>query len=196
MESYIQSLDPEVVPESIVDHAYFLGRVSLNGDSLRQKQVQQLAFGLEERNQRIRMSSHKSWTLFPDGYVSMLFVDLTDFDEDIYDLTYKGKETLLRTPCIKVAVQPLDSRIAGQFVGDIWVDQRTFRIVRISGAFSPQRLSKLPKYLNIAGISQIGFYFHFDSGGKKFFLEFGCLPTHISMTVACGTRLQESLMQN
>lgn len=57
VESYIQSLDPERVPEPVVDDAYFLGRVSLNGDSVRQKQLLELAFELGEGSQHIRMNT-------------------------------------------------------------------------------------------------------------------------------------------
>jgi hypothetical protein len=163
VESYIQSLDPERVPEPVVDDAYFLGRVSLNGDSVRQRQLQELAFGLDEGSKQIRMNTRTSWSLHPDAYVSMLFVDLTDFDKDIYGLMSKGTEKVNGTECLRVAVHPIDTKVSGQFIGDIWVDRRTFRIVRISGAFSPQRLSTIRKYFNVAGISRIGFYFHFDS---------------------------------
>jgi hypothetical protein len=163
VESYIQSLNPEVVPELVVDDAYFLGRVSLNGDSPRQRRLQRLAFGSDERSQRIRVNSGKTWSLHPDGYVSMLFVNLTSFDRDTFVLKYEGSDVLNGAQCIRVAVQPRDAKARGLFAGDIWVDRRTFRIVRISGAFSPQRLSTLRKYLNVTGISNIGLYFHFDS---------------------------------
>jgi hypothetical protein len=93
----------------------------------------------------------------------MLFVDITDFDKDHYQLTYKQTDTLGDEQCLQVSVRPLDPKASGRFLGDIWVDSTSFRIVRIVGTFSPKPLGFLSKYLNASGISRLGLYFHFES---------------------------------
>jgi hypothetical protein len=162
VESYVQSLDPEVSPEAVVDDAYFLGRVSLNPDAPHQGRVQPFAFGASERSRHIRVNTGDRWPLYPDGYVDMLFVDISDFDKDHYDLTYQGDQALGDKEYLRMAVQPLDGKVSGRFVGNIWVDITSFRIVRIVGTFSPKRLSPFSKYFNASGISRLGLYFHFD----------------------------------
>jgi hypothetical protein len=163
MESYLQSLDPEVHPEAVLDDAYFLGRLLLNVDSASVGRLQGLAFGASEESRRIRVNTGDRWPLYPDGYVDMLFVDLVDFDKDHYELSYLGTDTLSDKKCLRVGVRPLDPNSSGRFVGDLWVDSASFRIVRIAGTFSPKRLGLLSKYFNASGISRLGLYFHFES---------------------------------
>ncbi|MGC2195994.1 MAG: M48 family metalloprotease [Terriglobales bacterium] len=163
MESYVQSLDPEQHPESVLDDAYFLGRVALDVDSARLGRLQRLAFGASENSRRIRVNTGDRWPLYPEGYVDMLFVDLGDFDKDHYQLSYQGADTLAGKKCLRVRVHPLDPKTSGRFVGEIWVDSASFRIVRIAGTFSPKRLGFFSKYFNASGISRLGLYFHFES---------------------------------
>jgi len=163
VESYIQSLDPERSAEPTIDDAYFLGRVSLDADSSHQKHLQTLAFGSNAHGRGISGEHGDRWPLYPDGYVAMLFVDVTDFDKETYELTYEGTEILNGTACLQVAVRPRDAKLSGRFVGEIWVDRRTFHIARIAGTFSPKNPSFFARYLNAGGISDIGLYFRFDS---------------------------------
>jgi hypothetical protein len=79
VESYVQSLDPEAHPETVIDDAYFLGRVSLDGDSPRQERLQSLMVGARPESRFIRVNTGDRWPLYPDGYVDLLFVDITDF---------------------------------------------------------------------------------------------------------------------
>ena len=163
LEAYIQSLDPEVRPEAVLDDAYFLGKLGLNVDRPSVERFQALAFGASPESRRIRVNTGDRWALYPEGYVDMLFVDLGEFDEDHYALTYSGRDRLANTNCLRVAVLPLNAQSSGRFTGDIWVDENSFRIVRIMGGFSPRRLGMLSKYFNAGGISRLGLYFHFES---------------------------------
>ena len=163
LEAYVQSLDPEIRPEAVLDDAYFLGKLGLNVDAPNIARFQALAFGASPQSRRIRVNTGDHWALYPDGYVDMLFVDLGDFDEYHYALTYKGRDRLADRDCLRVAVLPLDAQSSGRFTGDIWVDDTSFRIVRIAGSFSPKRLGTFSKYFNPGGISRIGLYLHFES---------------------------------
>jgi len=163
LEAYVQSLDLEIHPEAVLDDAYFLGKLGLNVDSPNIARFQALAFGASPQSRRIRVNTGDHWALYPDGYVDMLFVDLGEFDEYHYALTYSGRDRLADRDCIRVAVLPLDAQSSGRFTGDIWVDETSFRIVRIAGSFSPKRLGTFSKYFNPGGISRIGLYLHFES---------------------------------
>jgi hypothetical protein len=187
-DAYIQSLDPEVRPEAVLDDAYFLGTLGLNVDSSRVARFQALAFGASPQSRRIRVNTGDRWPLYPDGYVDMLFVDLDEFDKDHYALTYSGRDLLGNTDCFRVAVLPLDAQSGGRFTGDIWVDEASFQIVRIVGSFSPRRLGSLSKYFNAGGISRLGLYFHFESWRQKVRPGVWCRRTPISTNSACGIR--------
>jgi hypothetical protein len=163
VETYIQSLDPEVTPAAVIDDAYFLTRISLDADRERAKLHQQFAFGGTLRDRQIRVNTRDSWSLKPEGYVDMSFVDLTDFDDDTYILTYTQDTRLNHVDCLLIAVTPRYPESSGQFVGNIWAEKGGLHIVRIEGSFTPRRLGRFVNYLNLSGMSTLGIYFHFDS---------------------------------
>ena len=162
-ETYVQSLDPEQRPEPVLDDAYFLGKLELNLDAARVNPSLRLAFGVTPEGRRIRVNTGDRWPLYPDGYVDMLFVDVGDFDEDHYELSYESRDEVGGRDSLRLAVRPLNPKTSGRFVGKIWVEPVSCRIIRIAGTFSPKRLGRLSKYFNPGGISRVGLYFHFDS---------------------------------
>ncbi len=163
VETYLQSLDPETIAEAPIDDAYFLGRVDLNADSPDGGINQTLLFGNTDRDRRVRVSNGQRWPLTPDGFVSMLFPDINNFDEDDYELKTQNLERLGNTNCVRFLVSPKNPKLAGYFVGDIWVETSHFRIVRIKGTFTPKRFGFFAKYFDVRGISYLGMYLHFDS---------------------------------
>jgi hypothetical protein len=163
METYAQSLDPEVAPQTVIDDAYFLTRVSVDPEARRHQIRETFAFGRSVPSRQVKMNNGETWMLNPDGYVSMLFVDLTQFDRYKYALKYEHGETLGNTECLVMSVTPIDRRWPGQFEGRIWVETTDFRIVRIQGRFTPKRKNFFIKHFNVVGYSNLGIYFHFDS---------------------------------
>ncbi len=162
-ETYLQSLDPEARGTTVLDDAYFLGRLALNVDSTKVVRLQTLAFGAKRQSHRIRVNTGDYWPLYPDGYVDMLFVDLGGFDEDNYVLTYKNVDFVGDEMCLRIAVRPRDPTSSGRFSGEIWVQSTSFRITRIAGTFSPKKPGVLSTYFNPGGISRLGLYLHFES---------------------------------
>ena len=163
VETYLQSLTPETSAEAPMDDAYFLGRVDLNPDSSRRNISQRLLFGNIYEDREVRVSSGQRWPLTPDGFVTMLFPDVTNFDEDDYDLTNPRVEALGNTNCIRLSVLPKSPRLPGDFVGDIWAETSNFHIVRLQGTFVPKRAGFVTKHLNVRGYGYLGMYLHFDS---------------------------------
>jgi hypothetical protein len=162
VETYAQSLNPDVTPEAVIDDAYFLSRVSLDPDSTPTRVLQRFAFGRTYSSQQIKMDNQLLWWLHPEGYVDMLFVDLTDFDEDYYTLKYRENVMLGDTACMLITVTPVEPKWPGQFTGNIWVETTGLHIVRIEGTFTPRK-PRWFQYLNLSGMSTLDFYLHFDS---------------------------------
>lgn len=163
VETYAQSLDPEATPAATIDDVYFLGKVSLDPDSRYPGPLQRFAFGATEKSRRIRLNTGNQWPLYPDAEVSMLFIDINDFDKSHYQVKVGQLEMLGDTECLRLSVSPVDLRTPGQFVGDVWVETSGFHIVRIQGTFTPRRTNRFEYYLNSGGISSVGIFFHFDS---------------------------------
>jgi len=163
IETYLQSLDPEARSESVLDDAYFLGRLALSVDSSQPGRLQKVVFGASPQSRRVRVNTGDHWPVYPDGYVDMLFVDLGGFDEENYVLSYKGVDFAGSEMWLRIAVRPRNSRSSGRFLGEIWVQNTSFRITRIAGAFSPKNLEAISKYFNPGGISRLGLYLHFES---------------------------------
>lgn len=163
VETYAQSLNNELSPEDVIDDAYFLSRVSLDADSPRGRMLQTFAFGRTSRSRQIKVNTGDRWPLYPEGYVDMLFVDRTDFNQQYYSLRYEETEMLGNTECLRVAVTPVEPKGPGQFQGNIWVETTGLHIVRIDGDFTPRHLTFAAKYLNVSGFSRLGIYLHFES---------------------------------
>ncbi|HVN20762.1 MAG TPA: hypothetical protein VMU05_18385 [Dongiaceae bacterium] len=163
VETYLQSLNPDVAPESVIDDAYFLRRVSLDVDGSRTKYKDRPAFGYNLSELTIEWNTGARYPLIPQGYVSQLFIDLEVFDENWYDLKYYGQEAVDGINCLKIRVTPQNPKLQGMFNGIIWVEPKHFYIVHTKGKFTPRRLSWFLKYFNLWGISWVGLYFETET---------------------------------
>ncbi|HUP04917.1 MAG TPA: hypothetical protein VMU19_13065, partial [Bryobacteraceae bacterium] len=97
---------------------------------------------------RLDFTGHKLW-FRPAGFVRMAFVDLKDFTSDSYQFEYLRREFLGDVRCLVFQVTPRNPGDGSRFLGDIWVDDDAYRIVRFNGTFTDGKTSNL--------------YFHFDS---------------------------------
>jgi hypothetical protein len=165
-EGYVQSLghsqhmaiDKDLNPghEHVIDDKYFLAAVDLLHLDDR-KRGERALFARSEISRYIRTDANNKEELFPLGQLAMFFVDLTSFDADTYKLTYESRERLGDTDCLRFSVAPIDPRGSGRFVGQIWIDSSSIRIVRIKGVFSG------PFGFSLHKLWSAGRYFHFDS---------------------------------
>lgn len=89
------------------------------------------------------------------GFMDMMFLDPTSFDQQHYDFTYVRREFLgsIRTWVFDVRPKP-DVKGAGRFFGRIWIEDTDGNIVRFNGTFTEGK-----HYVEGDQIH----YFHFDS---------------------------------
>jgi len=156
METYLQSLSSGGQDALPVGDAYFLGEVDLRhnfrDDITVRPGALSLWFGRAKTDQFVAVPGHRWLKLNPDGDLDMLFVDISNFDSDTYELTYESTDTVGNTPCLLFSVTPLDPDASALFTGQIWVETSAFKIIRIEGTFTP-----LP--VSVRG----HWYFHFDA---------------------------------
>ena len=157
LETYLQGVSLD--DGTVLDDAYFLSRVDFSHNfhsrSAERKGRQEFLIGRARSSRYVQIDSKHRWRLRPNGYLDMLFVDIDNFDADTYDLAYAGREPVGTTACLRFSVTPREQHINGRFVGTVWVEATSYKIVRIKGTFTPfpQRKHR----------SRDLTYFHFDS---------------------------------
>lgn len=97
------------------------------------------------------------YSYYPSSFLSMAFVDPTDFDKKHYDFRYAGQDFQGEFRCFIFDIHPLPkTKSSSQFNGRIWVESDGFNIVRINGSFSPDY------HFSWTSLSE-QYRFHFDS---------------------------------
>ncbi len=89
----------------------------------------------------------------PDGFLDMMFIDPTGFDQQHYDFVYVRRTFLgtIRTDVFDVHPKPGGGH--GRFTGRIWIDDDSGNIVRFNGTYTGGGEEDASN----------GDYFHFDS---------------------------------
>jgi hypothetical protein len=160
VETYIQSLWPDTTAQMPLDDVYFLGKVDLRQYLASADHPKAMLFGTSRSSRQILNDNGQRWELYPDGFVSMLFIDPQDFDADTYRLTYLKPATLGSVSCLMFSVTPVNASAPGRFNGTVWVENTGLRIVRVEGTFQAQNV-RLRQRLKPLGTSA-SLFLHFD----------------------------------
>jgi hypothetical protein len=118
--------------EYVIDDKYFLASVDLHNLN-NTNQMEKTLFAPSAISKYILANDGTKEKVPSAGQLSMFFVDMTSFDSDTYTLTYESTQSLGDTDCIVFSVRPNASRYTGRFVGHIWIEVSSARIVRING---------------------------------------------------------------
>lgn len=173
-ESYVQSLgrkqhmgmDRDLSSEGdfVIDDKYFLAAVNLR-NSYGGRPIEAPLFAKSGMSKYIRTNIAVKDNLYPVSQLSMFFVDLTRFDADTYHLTYEKEERVGDIDCLLWSVMPVSSGESGGFLGEIWIESSSARIVRIRGAFRSIFREDFGNRFEYAlrGLYLSQRYFHFDS---------------------------------
>jgi hypothetical protein len=149
-ETYIQEFRPHkgsMIPYT--DH-YFLSQAKLGPE------VDALSFKGTRKGNAVGhfVKSNLSIKLeyLAEGFAQMAHPTVEGFDRAHYSFRFSGREPLGPTDCLVFEVSPLPqyARYRGMFEGQIWVESKSYTIVRYRGYF-------------IGGNDRVGHYFHFDS---------------------------------
>ncbi len=161
VETYIQNTRPDVkLYEVPVDDQYMLSRVDF-GKTFFDK-------GYEPRTESkhgffkgsmaavtglTKALGLEKLTYSPTGFMQMMFLDPTSFDQQHYAFSYVRREFLgsVRTWVFDVHPKP-DVKGMGRFYGRIWIEDQDGNVVRFNGTYTGPTSEDSSKY-----------YFHFDS---------------------------------
>jgi hypothetical protein len=147
LETYVQEIqDAPAGPDQTARDHYFLGRLNL----AKGLNYVALASHTETNGGWKRFLGRNRPTVFlPGGFAQMILLDADSVDRARYRFEYVRREFLGEVRCLLFDVSPVDKKIAGRFIGRIWVDDRELRIVRFNGTYTHSSSSRQ--------------YFHFDS---------------------------------
>jgi hypothetical protein len=90
----------------------------------------------------------------PDGFLEMMFIDPSGFDQQHYDFVAVRKAFLGTVRCDVFDVHPKVGLGNGRFTGRIWVDDDSGNVVRFNGTYTGGEM---------ADKADDNDYFHFDS---------------------------------
>ncbi|HZD44823.1 MAG TPA: hypothetical protein VE109_01975 [Acidobacteriaceae bacterium] len=90
----------------------------------------------------------------PDGFLEMMFIDPSGFDQQHYDFVFVRKAFLGTVRCDVFDVHPKAGLGNGRFTGRIWVDDDSGNVVRFNGTYTGG---------DMADKADDNDYFHFDS---------------------------------
>ncbi len=93
----------------------------------------------------------KHFTYNPTGFMQMMFLDPTGFDEQHYVFSYVRREFLGSVRTWVFDVHPKVSGM-GRFYGRIWIEDQEGNVVRFNGTYTGPKSEEDSRY-----------YFHFDS---------------------------------
>ncbi|HTX42251.1 MAG TPA: hypothetical protein VMD25_10520 [Acidobacteriaceae bacterium] len=159
VQTYIQDMRPDLKLYQVpVDDQYMLGRVDFGK-----------AFSADEYSMRNYADNSGKHHFFsgslhfvsdmtrafhlensPTGFMAMMFIDPSGFDEQHYSFSFVRREFLGTVRTWVFDVEP-KTKGPGRFLGRIWIEDQDGNIVRFNGT-----------YINNPN-SDISHYFHFDS---------------------------------
>jgi hypothetical protein len=85
------------------------------------------------------------------GFMDMMFLDPTSFDQQHYDFSYVRRDFLGGVRTLVFDVKPKPKEGVGRFFGRIWVEDQDGNIVRFNGSYTGNNRDEITRY------------FHFDS---------------------------------
>jgi hypothetical protein len=161
VETYIQDTKPDVkLYEVPVDDQYMLSRVDFGKNfydkSYSPRTESKKGFfkgSFASITGLTKALGLEKFTYSPTGFMQMMFLDPTSFDQQHYVFSYVRREFLGSVRTWVFDVHPkADTKGMGRFYGRIWIEDQDGNVVRFNGTYTGPSSEDTAKY-----------YFHFDS---------------------------------
>jgi len=162
VETYIQDTRPDVKLYSVpVDDQYMLSRVDFGKSFFDKTYEPKLSEGkhgffmgsLAAMTGLSKALGLEKFTYNPNGFMEMMFIDPSGFDQQHYVFSFVRREFLGTVRTWVFDVHPkTDVKGIGRFYGRIWIEDEGANVVRFNGTYTGPTSEDASKY-----------YFHFDS---------------------------------
>ena len=134
VETYVQYLSPgQDGGQVISSDAYFIGNVEFRRGVDYQGFNPDKTFSADILD---FFKGSKKPRLTPRSFAQIAVIDQENFGTDHYDFENPHGEFLGAVRCIVLDVKPKAKEPAGRFIGRIWVEDRTFHVVRFTGTYT------------------------------------------------------------
>lgn len=141
VETYIQFVSPNGENSTdISSDAYFIGNAEFREGVDYQGFNPDKTFGGDILD--FLKGSSKKPKLTPRNFAQMAIIDQENFNTDHYDFENPRGEFLGSVRCIVLDVKPKAKEPAGRFIGRIWVEDRSFHVVRFSGTYTSKHAGR------------------------------------------------------
>lgn len=155
VQTYIQNMRPDPKLYSVPDSdQYMLGRVDFSkafSDKEYETKASSKGFFKGSFNFLSGLTKAFKLSYSPTGFMDMMFLDPTSFDQQHYDFSYVRREFLGSVRTLVFDVHPKPKTGAGRFFGRIWVEDQDGNIVRFNGTYTSNKDIEVTRY------------YHFDS---------------------------------
>lgn len=138
LESYIQETQrDQVLGDQPVKDDYLLSRLKISGDELSTTGFLEQGSAKEEgKKEKREKKSRKDEPFTSDGFALALFPDLGHFNRENYNFKFVHWDDLGDLHCAMLDVRPKENTDNRGFVGQIWVEDQDYNIVRFTGAYT------------------------------------------------------------
>ena len=135
IETYVQYLSPGEQDGSqvISSDAYFVGNAEFRRGVDYQGFNPDKTFGADIFE---FLKGTKKPRLSPRSFAQIAVIDQENFSTDHYDFENPHGEFLGAVRCLVLDVKPKAKEPAGRFIGRIWVEDRSFHVVRFTGTYT------------------------------------------------------------
>lgn len=141
VETYIQFVSPDGENSTdISSDSYFIGNAEFREGVDYQGFNPDKTFGGDILD--FLKGSGKKPKLTPRNFAQMAIIDQENFNTDHYDFENPRGEFLGSVRCIVLDVKPKPKEPAGRFIGRIWVEDRSFHVVRFSGTYTSKHAGR------------------------------------------------------
>ncbi len=155
VQTYIQNTRPDPKLQTVpVSDEYIVARVdfgkSFSADPYETKSKSK---GFFKGSKKFLNDLTKSFSMSysATGFMDMMFLDPTSFDQQHYDFSYVRRDFLGGVRTVVFDVKPKPKEGYGRFFGRIWVEDQDGNIVRYNGSYTGNSKDEIARY------------YHFDS---------------------------------
>ena len=155
VQTYIQNMRPDPKFQTVpVSDEYMVARVDFGKSfSANPYETKAKSKGFFKGSMKFLSGLTKSFGLeySATGFMDMMFLDPTSFDQQHYDFSYVRRDFLGGVRTLVFDVKPKPKEGYGRFFGRVWIEDQDGNIVRFNGSYTGNKDDQAARY------------YHFDS---------------------------------
>src|SRR5277367_1198532 len=153
VQTYIQNTRPDPKLQTVpVSDEYIVARVDFGKTfSANPYETKTKSKGFFKGSMKFLGDLTKSFSISysATGFMDMMFLDPTSFDQQHYDFSYVRRDFLGGVRTVVFDVKPKPKEGYGRFFGRIWVEDQDGNIVRFNGSYTGNNGDQIARYYHL-----------------------------------------------